>query len=81
MLFIVMAYCEGGDLDALIKSTKKSRQTLPEEKVCIYVYKVSLVLHYTSHNNFLSLLKRFVLSKVEVFELINHQKCPVSIRS
>jgi serine/threonine protein kinase len=50
MLFIVMAYCEGGDLDALIKSTKKSRQTLPEEKILKWSTQIGLAIHFLHEN-------------------------------
>jgi serine/threonine protein kinase len=33
MLFIVMPYCEGGDLDAVMKNMRKSKMTIPEDKI------------------------------------------------
>jgi serine/threonine protein kinase len=33
MLYIVMPYCEGGDLDAVINTTKRNKMTLPEDKI------------------------------------------------
>lgn len=46
MLFIVMPYCEGGDLDALLKTTKKNKQFLPEEKILKWTTQVGLAIHF-----------------------------------
>jgi serine/threonine protein kinase len=46
MLFIVMPYCEGGDLDALLKTTKKNKQFLPEEKILKWTTQVGLAMHF-----------------------------------
>ena len=50
MLYIVMPYCEGGDLDALIKNTKKSRQTLSEEKILKWSIQIALAMHFLHEN-------------------------------
>ena len=50
MLYIVMPYCEGGDLDALIKNTKKSRTTLSEEKILKWSIQIALAMHFLHEN-------------------------------
>ena len=43
MLYIVMPYCEGGDLDAVINTTKRNKMTLPEDKILRWSAQVSRV--------------------------------------
>ena len=50
MLFIVMPYCEGGDLDAVIKNTKKSKQNLSEEKILKWSVQIGLAMHFLHEN-------------------------------
>ena len=45
-----MPYCEGGDLDAMIKNTKKSRQTLSEEKILKWSIQIALAMHFLHEN-------------------------------
>ena len=50
ILFIVMPYCEGGDLDALIKNTKKSKQFLPEDRILRWSIQIGLAMHFLHEN-------------------------------
>ena len=34
-IFIIMEYCEGGDISTLIKNSRKERQYLPEDMIWI----------------------------------------------
>ena len=44
-IFIVMEYCEGGDMGSVIKKCKKDRDYLPEELVWKIFMQISLALH------------------------------------
>ena len=43
-IFIVMEYCEGGDISALIKSSRKQKQFLPEDMVWLIMSQMLLAL-------------------------------------
>jgi NIMA (never in mitosis gene a)-related kinase len=50
MLFIVMPYCEGGDLDSVITSAKKSKVKISEEKVLKWIVQIGLAIHFLHEN-------------------------------
>ena len=43
-IYIVMEYCEGGDISTLIKNSRKSKQYLPEDMVWIILSQMLLAL-------------------------------------
>ena len=43
-IYIVMEYCEGGDISTLIKNSKKEKQFLPEDMIWIILSQVLLAL-------------------------------------
>lgn len=51
LLFIVMPYCEGGDLDGLIKITKKAKSNISEDKIIKWSIQIALAIHFLHENN------------------------------
>ena len=51
MLYIIMPYCEGGDLDTVIKNAKKSRTPISEEKIVRWVIQIGLGIHFLHENS------------------------------
>ena len=51
LLFIVMPYCEGGDLDGLIKITKKTKSNINEDKIVKWTIQIALAMHFLHENN------------------------------
>jgi len=43
-IFIIMEYCEGGDISTLIKNSRKERQYLPEDMIWIILSQMLLAL-------------------------------------
>ena len=50
MLYIVMPYCEGGDLDGYIKNTRKNKTNIPEEKILKWSMQIGLAIHFLAEN-------------------------------
>ena len=50
MLHIVMPYCESGDLDAIIKTAKKNKTNISEEKILRWVVQIGLAIHFLHEN-------------------------------
>ena len=50
MLFIVMPYCEGGDLDSVIKAAKKNKSIIQEDKIIKWIIQIGLGLHFLHEN-------------------------------
>jgi NIMA (never in mitosis gene a)-related kinase 2 len=51
MLYILMEYCGGGDLSAVIKQAQKHNHMIPEETIWHYFMQILLALHYCHHPN------------------------------
>jgi serine/threonine protein kinase len=51
LLFIVMPYCEGGDLDGLIKLTKKAKTSINEDKIIKWSIQIALAMHFLHENS------------------------------
>jgi len=50
LLYIVMPYCEGGDLDGFIKNTRRNKSNIPEEKVLKWSAQIGLAIHFLHEN-------------------------------
>ena len=50
VLNIVMPFCEGGDLDNFLKSTKKNKMNIPEEKILRWSAQIGLAIHFLHEN-------------------------------
>ena len=52
MLYIVMPYCEGGDLDTVLRIAKKNKTQIAEEKILRWVIQIGLGMHFIHENSF-----------------------------
>jgi serine/threonine protein kinase len=50
LLCIVMPYCEGGDLNLIIKNTKKIKSFIPEEKILKWIFQIGVAIHFLHEN-------------------------------
>ena len=50
LLYIVMPYCEGGDLDGFIKNTRRNKSNIPEDKVLRWSSQIGLAMHFLHEN-------------------------------
>lgn len=50
LLYIVMPYCEGGDLDGFIKNTRRNKSNIPEDKVLRWSSQIGLAIHFLHEN-------------------------------
>ncbi|EDK31484.1 Serine/Threonine kinase domain protein (macronuclear) [Tetrahymena thermophila SB210] len=48
-IYIIMEYCEGGDLAAFLKNLKKEKETIPEEAIWRIFMQIVLALHEIHH--------------------------------
>ncbi|CCM06118.1 uncharacterized protein FIBRA_08367 [Fibroporia radiculosa] len=51
MLYILMEYCGGGDLSAIIKLAQRQGRPIPEDTVWSYFMQILLALNYCHHPN------------------------------
>jgi NIMA (never in mitosis gene a)-related kinase len=43
-IFIVMEYCEGGDISTLIRASRKEKKHIPEDMIWTIAYQILLAL-------------------------------------
>jgi serine/threonine protein kinase len=49
ILYIVMEYCGGGDLSAVIKQAQRDNRLLPEDTIWKYFMQILLALNHCHH--------------------------------
>jgi len=51
ILYILMEYCGGGDLSAVINQAAKQNRPIPEDTIWNYFMQILLALHHCHHPN------------------------------